>query len=90
MADWFADGRIVDLIMGLVAIEALGLFALRRWAGIGPGLVPVAATLAAGACILMALRGALAGAPWTWSATWLLGALVAHLADLARRWRAAD
>jgi hypothetical protein len=43
--------------------------------------------LLAGACLLMALRSALSGSGWAWIAAWLFAALVAHLADLARRWR---
>jgi len=42
----------------------------------------------AGIGILLALRAALTGAAWTSVAGWLAGALVAHLADVARRWRA--
>ena len=42
----------------------------------------------AGVGILLALRSALTGGAWTSVAGWLAGALVAHLADVARRWRA--
>lgn len=49
--------------------------------------IELAANLAAGAFLLLALRAALAGAGPVWIAASLLGALVAHLADLALRWR---
>jgi hypothetical protein len=45
------------------------------------------AMLAAGACLLVALRGALTLAPWPFIAAALVGALVAHAADLFLRLR---
>jgi hypothetical protein len=42
--------------------------------------------LAAGACLLLALRVALAGGSPTWLLTALGAALLAHIADLASRW----
>ena len=35
--------------------------------------------------LAVSLRAALTGAGWTWVATWLVAALVFHLADLAQR-----
>jgi hypothetical protein len=85
MSEWFASARIVDLILALVAAEALALALLRRAHGIPlPGLF---ANLLAGAFLLAALRCAIVGAAWPWIAASLLAALVAHLADLAARWR---
>jgi hypothetical protein len=43
--------------------------------------------LLSGMCLLAALRVGLAGAWWGWIALALLAALVAHVADLGRRWR---
>lgn len=87
MSDAFADGRIVDLILALVAMElvVLGIGALRSGrASLLPGLV---ANLLAGAFLLAALRCALTGAAWPWIALWLLAALGAHAGDLLARWR---
>ena len=84
MSELFASGRIVDLILGLVAVEALALVALGRRRGIA-GL-DVAAALLPGVALMLALRAALTGAWWAWVAAWLAASLVAHLADLARRW----
>jgi hypothetical protein len=54
------------------------------------GLVVVPADIAfsllAGAGLLLALRAALTASGWTSIAAYLGLALVAHLADLARRW----
>jgi hypothetical protein len=47
----------------------------------------VLANLAAGACLLLALRAALTGASWPPVAAWLLAALLANLVDLAERLR---
>jgi hypothetical protein len=70
-----------------VLVEAIGLLAWRRRSGAGPGAAALMANLAAGGCLLAALRAALAGADWPWIAVALLAALAAHLADLRLRWR---
>jgi hypothetical protein len=86
MSQLFASGDIVDLILALVAAEALVLTALRRWTGRGPPLRTLLGNLLAGACLLLALRTALTGAPWQATAAWLGAALAAHLWDLGQRW----
>ena len=55
----------------------------------GRGISPLdaLASLLAGVFLLLALRAALTAEPWTAVALWLAGALAAHLADVARRWR---
>jgi hypothetical protein len=87
MGELFASGRIVDLILGLMLLEALVLLAYRRRTGrgIAPGNLVV--SLLAGALLLLALRLALTGEVWPAIAACLALALVAHLWDLARRWR---
>jgi hypothetical protein len=79
----FESGRIVTLILVAVALEAAVLLWLLRRAGrLAFG---VAANLAAGACLLMAVRSALAGEPWPSTALWLALSLPAHLLDLGLR-----
>lgn len=85
MSELFATGRIVDLILGFMAVEGLALAILRRRTGRGPALADVAANLLSGFCLLLALRAALVGAWWGWTALALAAALAAHLADLKRR-----
>lgn len=87
MAELFASGRIVDLILAAMALEAAALAAYRRRSGRGVPLPDLAANLVAGGCLLLALRAALTGADWSAAAAWLGAALLAHLADLACRWR---
>jgi hypothetical protein len=87
LSELFATGRIVDLILGLVVLEALAVtvYCARTGRGVAPGdLFP---NLLAGAFPLLVLRFALAGAPWHWIALCLPAALVSHIMDLRRRWR---
>jgi hypothetical protein len=87
VAGLFASGRIVDLILGLTLLEGLLLALYHRRTGRGVAPADLVPNLLAGACILLAARGALVGAWWGWVALALAGSLVAHLADLGRRWR---
>ena len=87
MAELFASGRIVDLIVALVVLEALLLLALRARSGRGPTPGALLSNLAAGAALMLAVRAALTGAAWPAIAAWLLAALVAHLAEMAIRFR---
>jgi hypothetical protein len=87
MADLVASGRIVDFILVLVALEATGLALLKSRFGIGPGLGPVWANLAAGAALLFALRMALTNSGTQAISLALLLAFAAHLVDLWSRWR---
>lgn len=83
----FASGLAADLVLGLIVLEALALWLYRRKTGRGPRLREVAPFLAAGACLVLALRAALVGAPWYCIATALALSGVAHGVDLARRFR---
>lgn len=85
MADLFSSGRIVDFILGIVALEIIVLALLRARTRYGPPLGDIIPNLLSGACLLMALRCALTGTSWLWPALWLAAAFAAHLADLARR-----
>jgi len=83
----FDSGRAADLVLLALALEAAGLWVLRRFAGQGPGLAPLLPFLLAGAAFALALRAALTGAGWAWVALPLLAAFAAHLWDVAGRWR---
>jgi hypothetical protein len=88
VAELFASGRVVDLILALMAAEGLVLAAYRRSTGRGVATADLVINLLAGAFLLMALRAALTGSAWSWVAGWLAAGLGAHLADLRCRWRA--
>jgi hypothetical protein len=77
---------LVDLILVLVAAEALALFAYHRCTGRGIAPRGLIANLLAGAFLLLALRGALVGADWVWIGLPISAALLAHLSDLRHRW----
>lgn len=88
MAELFASARIVELIIGFMLLELIVLIIVRRKTGRGLSALDLLISLAAGFALLMALRAALLRMQWIPIALWLLLALAAHLADLARRWRA--
>jgi len=78
---WIADGVLLLLLLEGGVI----LLLRRRFAPAGAWwrLLPM---LAAGACLVLALRVALVGASPGWLLAALGAALLAHLADLASRW----
>ena len=79
--DWlFARGHAADLILAVMAAEAVWLVAGRRWRT-GDALL----RLLPGALMMVALRGALTGAGWPWIALPLALSFPVHLADLGRR-----
>jgi hypothetical protein len=86
MTELFESGRIVDLILAFVALEAVALLVYAHGTARGIAPMGVLTNLAAGTCLLLALRCALVASPWGWTAAWLLAALFAHLADLGQRW----
>jgi hypothetical protein len=82
----FASGRVVDLILLLMAGEAALLVFLHATRRVGMPARQLIPNLLAGACLLMALRAALTGAGAASCAMWLLLGLGGHLLDLAVRW----
>jgi hypothetical protein len=84
MEAFLASGQLVDAILLLVAIEALGLILWsRRALGVWP--LALLCNLTAGAALMLALRGALTGAGWPVIAGCLAGAGLAHLTEMALR-----
>jgi hypothetical protein len=86
MSALFASGRIIDLVLAIVGLEVLALLA---WGRRGRGLAPLdlLGQLLAGALLLLAVRCALTGADYRWTAALVTASLPAHLFDLARRTR---
>jgi hypothetical protein len=83
----FDSGAVIDLALGLLAVEAVILGIIRLRGGRGIPVVGLLLTILSGAAILLAWRASLAGAGWLVIGPWLGVALLAHLADLGRRWR---
>lgn len=86
LAELFLTGRIVDLILALVVVEAVLLFVYRLKTNRGVPFGTIAPNLLSGASLLLALRFALVQAWWGWIAVCLSLALLTHLADLRQRW----
>ena len=87
LAAFVAGGtHLADLVLAVLVLEAVWLAAHRRRTGRGLAAPDWLGLLGAGFCLTLALRLALAGAPPGAIAVALLGAFVAHLADLRRRW----
>lgn len=84
MSGFFASGHAVDLILAVLFIEAVALMTLgwrgRRWSALDLLLA-----LGPGACLLLAVRGALTGADWPLVALALAASFPLHLADVMRR-----
>lgn len=87
MSEWFANGRIIDVIVLAMMVEGIVLAAVQARTGRGLGTRPLLTTLASGAALMLAVRAALVGAGWAVVSVCLLAGLVAHLVDLASRWR---
>lgn len=79
MEAYFASGHAADVILLVLAVEALVL-SRRGWR---PGTV--AALLLPAALLVLALRAALTDMAWPWIAAPLALALPVHLWDLAQR-----
>jgi hypothetical protein len=87
MAELFESGRLVDLILALLVVEAAVVCILALTGRITAVATAWIFNLAAGGCLLLALRAVLEGADWRVAAAWLGAALLAHLADVAFRLR---
>ena len=86
MTELFSGTLPIDAVIALTLVEGIALALYHRQTGRGIAMGEFAANLAAGLCLMLALRGAVAGAGWLWIAPCLLGAGLAHGADLWRRW----
>jgi hypothetical protein len=87
MEGFVLGGAVADVVLICLVLEAAALLALRHLAGRGPAPREVAAIVLPGAFLVLALRCALTGAWWPLIPAMLLGALAAHLLDLAIRLR---
>jgi len=85
LSELFSSGRIIDVILVLMAIQATVLLAVHRRTGTGMAPADYFINLLPGACLMLALRAALVNAHWTWVALCLVAALLAHWLELWRR-----
>lgn len=87
LLDLVASGRITEIALAVLVLEAVLLTVVRRRLGRGIPLSGIVTNFLAGAFLLLALRSALTDAGPMPIAVFLAGALVAHVADVAIRWR---
>jgi hypothetical protein len=81
----FSNGVIVLIIVVFVVIEAVALVLYHRKTGRGLATIPMLANLAAGGCLMLAIRAALLDQPWTSVGLLMALALIAHLVDFGAR-----
>ena len=76
------SGHAIQIAIGLIMVEALIIFALRRSraGSLIIGLLP-------GLCLMLALLTAVQGGDWRMIAFWMTASLPFHLADLRLRLR---
>lgn len=78
-AQFFASGHAADLVLAVLAIEAVWL-KTRGWS-----LTKIIGLVGPAVFIVLALRAALVGAGWEWVAVLLALSLPLHLMDLKAR-----
>ena len=83
MAWLFASGHAVDIVLAVIVVELVWLVGRGGWYPWDAVL-----RLAPGALMLAALRSALIGLDWYWTALPLLLSFPVHVADLVRQARA--
>ncbi len=79
--------RLIEIIIGFTLLEGAALLVYHRRSGKGVAPREFVANLLSGLCLMLALRGALAGSWWGWTVLLLLGSGLAHAGDLWRRWQ---
>ncbi len=72
----FQSGNIAFLVLTVMLVE---LLVLRRHLR---GIPAIAFGMGAGACLVLALRSALIGQEWFFTAAWLAASLVFHLMEV--------
>lgn len=85
MAALFASGHIADIILVVLALEVLAFAVYRRITGRGFRFFAFLPNALAGGCLVLALRCALVGSDWTWTALALAASFAAHVWDLVSR-----
>jgi hypothetical protein len=81
------SGRIADIALAVMIVEAVLLYAYLKYREEAERFRSLLANLAAGGCLVVALKLALVGAAWQWIAVALAASLFAHAIDLWSRLR---
>ena len=83
----FVDGKIAELVLAVMVVEALVLVALSRRAQSVPPATSIVFALVPGFFLVLALRAVFVHAQWFWIALGLTGALITHLIDMRMRFQ---
>ena len=86
MSEVVANGRLLDLVIGLTLLELAGLWLYHRLTGRGLSLTRLLPNLMAGLFLMLAVRAAMVQAHWIWIVLPLMASAVSHAADLRQRW----
>ncbi|SNB60719.1 Ubiquinone/menaquinone biosynthesis C-methylase UbiE [Rhodoblastus acidophilus] len=86
MIDFLASAHAIDLVLALIAVEAVVLYRLARTGRCPLRPRETLLILAPGAFLLLAARAVIAGLPGLLVPALFLAALIAHLTDLRRQW----
>lgn len=89
MREFVSSGNIALLALAVLALETVLLAALRDRLPAALPTIDIVLMALPGAALLLAMYCALIDSAWQWIAVSLTLALVAHVADLARRCRPA-
>ncbi|NGM21548.1 hypothetical protein G3576_16110 [Roseomonas stagni] len=87
MEAFFASGRVADLVLLVLLLEAAALALWHRRTGRGLAPAAILGLAMPGVALVLALRAALVGAGWGWVAAALSAAFAAHLLDVWLRLR---
>ncbi|MEO0575100.1 MAG: hypothetical protein AAF004_06520 [Pseudomonadota bacterium] len=87
IAGLIESGRIVDLMLAVIALEVVVLCAYRVNSGRGLSIPSILLNVGAGGSLMVALKLVLTDASWQWIAVALVASLICHAADLGMRWK---
>ncbi len=85
LRDLVLSGRIVDIMLVLVALEVCAMLLFRGRRRAAP-LAPLLVNTGAGVSLMVALRFALTDSSWLLISACLFAALLFHVADVTLRW----
>lgn len=87
MDELLLSRRLIEFVIAFTLLEGVALTVYHRATGKGVAPREFAANLVSGLCLMLALRGVLAGSGWGWTAMLLLASGLVHASDLWRRWQ---
>lgn len=87
LAEAIVSGRLFEWIVFLVVLETIFFYWLWRRHRVGLPWRDTIGSFVSGGCLMFAVRAAVLDLPSTEIALWLSLSLIAHLGDLALRFR---